>query len=181
MIRYFRYLLLPALFVVLYGCGEQPPSQRPHAKEIIGTDSTGKEVRLSDFRGKVVLVDYWFDKCTYCRQNHMDVDRPLLKKYKDRPFVILGVNTDKDVETMRRSEKEQEMTWPSIWVGSNVKDMGDFPGSGYPTLLLIDHKGRLAASPIEGLPMGTLRKKMEDKIEQLVLDAEQDATKTAAK
>jgi thiol-disulfide isomerase/thioredoxin len=180
MIRYLRYLLLLSLGVVLYGCGEAAPTQRPQAKEILGLDATGKEIKLSDFRGKVVLVDFWFDGCTYCRQNHMEVNRPLTKKYKDRPFVILGVNVDKDVDTMRRSEKEQEMTWPSLWVGSNMKNMGDFTGSGYPTLLLIDHKGRLAASPIEGLPMGNLRTKLEAKIEQLVLEAEQETTKTAA-
>src|SRR5205807_10217545 len=97
-----------AVFVfLLLGCvepgGTIPPSNaRQSATEISGIDSDGREVKLSDYRGKVVLVDFWRDQCPPCRAGHIH-ERSLVQKFVGRPFVILGVNVDSDLSIMRHS------------------------------------------------------------------------------
>ena len=67
MASYLRFFPLAVLGVTLLGCVEQPGNNVPlsgartAAPEIKGLDSDGKELALSDYRGKVVLVDFWKD------------------------------------------------------------------------------------------------------------------------
>jgi len=179
---YLLWLAVVLVGIVLAGCVETPssmpgPNVRTEATDIKGVDSAGNELKLSDYRGKVVLVDFWFDQCGYCRQNHVE-EKHLLEKYKDRPFVILGVNTDRDPETMARSEKEQKLTWPSIADGKWGLNSRAYSVQYFPTLLLVDHKGRLAVKPIEGMPQGAQKKQLDSAIDRLVQEAEQDVAKT---
>ena len=63
------------------------------APEIEGKDIDGKAVRLADLKGKVVLVDFWATWCPPCVAS-FPTFRQLSREYKDRGFVILGVNLD---------------------------------------------------------------------------------------
>jgi peroxiredoxin len=173
-----RRLLPVAVFgVVLLGCVESSAPvttiglSGKQAPEISGPDADGKEIKLSDYRGKVVLVDFWFDECPPCRINHGN-ERHLVEKFKGRPFIILGVNIDANAATMRRSMKEQQMTWPSIWDGKRRPNSRAYEVAAVPTVFLVDHLGRLATEPTPGLPS---LKKLEQEIEQLVREAENSA------
>ncbi len=72
------------------------------APEIEGKDVDGKPVRLADFKGKVVLVDFWATWCPPCVAS-LPTLRKLAREYKDRGFAILGVNLD----DLARSESAQ--------------------------------------------------------------------------
>lgn len=72
------------------------------APEIEGKDVDGKGVRLTDLKGKVVLVDFWATWCPPCVASFPTL-RQLAREYKDRGFVILGVNLD----DLARSESGQ--------------------------------------------------------------------------
>jgi hypothetical protein len=71
-------------------------------------------------------------------------ERSLVKKMENKPFVLLGVNSDKDREQLKEVLKKENITWRSFWNGKDGT-MGPISTkwnvSGWPTLFVIDHKG----------------------------------------
>src|SRR5262245_27843174 len=65
-----------------------------NAPDIVGEDLEGKPLRLSDFRGKVVLLAFWGTSCSPCMAE-IPKERALRERYQSKPFAIVGVNSDK--------------------------------------------------------------------------------------
>src|SRR4051794_41035020 len=74
------------------------------APDTAGKDSEQRELRLSDYKGKVVLVDFWATWCPPCREL-IPNEKELFSAYKDKPFVLLGVSGDDSDERLREFEK----------------------------------------------------------------------------
>ena len=71
-------------------------------------------------------------------------ERSLVKKLKDKPFALIGVNSDKDLETLRKVRVEKELTWRSFWNGPEgtsgpISQAWDV--MGWPTIYILDGKG----------------------------------------
>jgi peroxiredoxin len=141
-------LLIPAFaalvvgFACIPGCDPPPPEGKEIgslAPEIVGEDIDGKPIRLSDYRGKVVLLDFWGTWCPPCRAM-IPHERVMVEtKYKGRPFVILGVAYD-SAETLKDFLKTTPMPWPNI-VDPNRINGREWGVHQLPSLVLIDHKG----------------------------------------
>src|SRR5262249_37778092 len=88
------------------------------APEIGGEGLDGRPVRLSDHRGKVVVVCFWATWCGPCMAM-VPHERELVGRLQGRPFALLGVNSDEagDREKARKAVREKQMTWPSWWDG----------------------------------------------------------------
>ncbi len=98
-------------------------------------------------------------------------ERSLVKKYEKRPFSLLGVNSDRDREKIKRICVEKELTWRSFWNGPNGTSgpiSTRWNVSGWPTIYVIDHKGVIRAKNVRG-------PKLEAWIEKLVVVAETEA------
>ena len=97
-------------------------------------------------------------------------ERSLVKKYEGRPFVIIGVNSDRDREKLKKRIEEENITWRSFFAGST---QGDIPAmwnvSSWPTIYVIDAKGVIRAKNVRG-------KQLDEWIERLVAEAEGDAS-----
>jgi hypothetical protein len=94
-----------------------------------------------------------------------------VKRYQDRPFVLLGVNTDDDAETLREVQKAQHLPWRSWWDGPPVPGGPIFTAwevEGFPTMYLIDAKGVVRWESV-GPPEPA---ELDRTIEQLVREAE---------
>ncbi|RKY18374.1 MAG: hypothetical protein DRP90_05660, partial [Planctomycetota bacterium] len=89
------------------------------APEISGTDLlTGKPIKLSDLKGKVVLIDFWASWCGPCRGEIPNMAR-VYKAYKDKGLEILGVSLDNAnmAEKVKKFCADNGMTWPQIYEG----------------------------------------------------------------
>jgi hypothetical protein len=79
-------------------------------------------------------------------------ERSLVKKFKDQPFVIIGVNSDKDREKLKEVLEKEEITWRSFWNGGSTK--GPISAAwnirGWPTLYILDAKGVIRYKSLGG-------------------------------
>jgi peroxiredoxin len=146
-------LAKPRLFEKKYlGIGKPAP-------EIEGSDAEGATFKLSDFRGKVVLLDFWADWCPYCTEMYPQ-ERLLLEKYKDRPFAIVGVNGD-DKERLQTVQGLKKVTWRSWWDGPRGPISELWNVQSLPSLFVLDHTGTIRFKDLKGA-------ELETAIEQLV-------------
>lgn len=78
-------------------------------------------------------------------------ERSLVAKYKDKPFALLGVNSDEDLEQYRKLAQQEGVTWRSFWDESTSGPIATrWNVQGWPTVYLIDHEGVIRYRDIAG-------------------------------
>jgi peroxiredoxin len=119
-----------------FGIGRQAP-------EIVGKDIHGRPMRLSDHRGKVVVLDFGSHRsCGVCRQFYPRL-RSLVESHREKPFALLGISVEDDISELKALAEKGENTWPIWWDG----ETGDGPIAsqwmiqGMPTFFVLDPKG----------------------------------------
>jgi thiol-disulfide isomerase/thioredoxin len=120
------------------GRGPEPNVDFP-APDIEGMDANGKRFRLSDYKGKVVLLDFWASWCDHCIRL-VPHEVALVKSLENKPFVLLGVNADETLEALKSAEQKHRLNWRSWWDRDNAIQRR-WGVEGLPTLFVIDHKG----------------------------------------
>ena len=101
-------------------------------------------------------------------------ERSLVKTLADKPFALVGVNSDTDLEALKKTLKEENITWRSFWNGPNGTGgpiSKEWNVRGWPTLVLIDHKGVIRQKYL-GSPGD---KVLDEAIDKLVAEAEKAA------
>jgi peroxiredoxin len=157
-----RLISQPGARVAYFPEGADPAYPNGHllkvgdkAPEIVGEDTTGRAMRLSSYKGQVVVLHFWGHWCPACR------DMTVLKSIRDRyaapdryakrSLTLLGVNSDWDVEAVQRWMTEQGINWPS-WAARNGR--GPIPQlygiNRWPGVLVIDHKGVIRYQRLDG-------------------------------
>ncbi len=133
------------------------------APEIEGEDTAGQSFKLSDYRGKVVLLVFWASWCGPCRQQ-VPHELSLLKRLQDKPFALVGVNLDHDEKQMRAAISELGITWRN-WRGGNADRIKARYGiQAIPLVLVIDDKGIIRAKDVGG------ERILEETIDRLVFE-----------
>jgi len=134
------------------------------ALEVSGTTTDKQGVNLTDFRGKVVLVDFWATWCRPCL-GMIPHEKELVARFKDRPFVILGVCEDDPTWLFEK----MKLPWPNIFDANGV-NMRRWKVAGFPLFILIDEDGFI----IDRWEGGGNGREMEVAIAQAVKDAEKN-------
>ena len=137
------------------------------APEITGRDLDGVPFKLSDYRGRVVVLTFSGEWCAACRGDY-PFQRLLLELYKDRPLVLLGVNSDRDPRSAKQSKMDHGLVYRTWWDGGGPKSTEGpiakaWAVSGWPTIYVLDERGiiRFANLRQEDLLIG-VRQLMDD-------------------
>jgi thiol-disulfide isomerase/thioredoxin len=112
------------------------------APEIDGPDLDGHPMKLSEYRGKVVLLSFWATWCAPCMRL-VPSEKMLANRLEGKPFVIIGVNSDTEQHEAQTAVKEHDITWRSFRdeIRHQRAISVDWKVIGYPTFYLIDQKG----------------------------------------
>jgi peroxiredoxin len=169
-----RVLLGTAIVVSLsmMGCSKsetpvkaavKPEKDRKLAPDFTLKDSNGANVKLSDYRGKVVLLNFWATWCGPCKiEIPWFVD--LEQRYKDQGFSVVGVSMDEDGWDVVKPYIENRKVNYRILLGNDM--VGNLYGGieSLPTTFMIDQDGRIASIHI-GL---VSKKEYENEIHHLL-------------
>ncbi|MGF1922776.1 MAG: redoxin domain-containing protein [Bacteroidia bacterium] len=132
------------------------------AMEFTQNDQNGKPVKLSDFKGKYVLIDFWASWCGPCRNENPNVVSAY-QKYKDKNFTVLGVSLDKPTAKADwlKAIADDKLTWTQVsdlkyWQNEVAVQYGI---QSIPANFLIDPTGKIIA---KGLREEALHAKLEE-------------------
>jgi peroxiredoxin len=115
------------------------------APDIVAADLDGSTFKLSEYRGKVVVLAFSADWCGICRAEY-PYYRLLLELYRDWPLAVLGVDGSTDVTAAKQIKSDQRLPYRSWWDGggATTKD-GPIAKAwnvrGWPTTYVLDHEG----------------------------------------
>ncbi len=162
--------------VFLAGCSRHPTlhKDRKEAPDFALKDVNGKTVHLSDYKGKVVLLDFWATWCGPCK-----IEIPWFidfeQEYKNKGFAVVGVSMDEGGWDAVKPFIQQEKMNYRVLLGD--EDVGQKYGGldSLPTTLLIDRSGKIAAVHV-GVEKG--KNELRDEISYL-LEGESAANRRA--
>jgi len=142
----------------------KPDKERKSAPEFALKDSNGQTVHLTDYKGKVVLLDFWATWCGPCK-----VEIPWFiefeQQFKNRGFAVIGVSMDEEGwDAVKPYIDDHKINYRVLLGNEQVSDI--YGGlDSLPTTLLIDRQGKIASVHI-GLSLG--KEEFRDDIDHLL-------------
>nr|BCX00074.1 MAG: hypothetical protein KatS3mg041_0120 [Bacteroidota bacterium] len=126
-------------------------SEGAQAPDFSATDMEGRTVSLTQFRGKVVLLDFWATWCQPCIEELPNL-KAVWRKYRDKGLVIIGISLDEDIEAWKRFVRREQMDWVHIGGGSGWEDpvARQYRVQAIPATFLLDREGKIIARNLRG-------------------------------
>ncbi len=121
------------------------------AIEFSAVTTEGKRIKLADYRGKVVLLDFWASWCMPCKQELPNVKR-VYGKYNKKGFEIIAISLDNDGAAFTSFVKEQNLPWPQVFDGKGwMGGVGQrYAVNSIPATFLLDRSGIIRQKGLRG-------------------------------
>jgi len=159
-------------FLLAFGCAhpgtEKGGAQAPAAAGDIGSqaaefelaDVAGTKVHLSDFKGKVVILDFWATWCGPCRVEIPEFVK-LQDKYRDKGLAIVGLSLDAEgASVVRPFAKEHDINYTMLLATDDTARL--YGGIvGIPTTFILDRQGRIVKKFVGVVPPETLEQAIQ--------------------
>jgi thiol-disulfide isomerase/thioredoxin len=136
---------------------------------IKGKDSADREFKLSDCRGKVVVLTFWAGWCPPCMKL-VPHERALVKRLAGKPFALVGVNRDASRERLEQCEKKHRITWRSFFDGRHGPISKEHNIKHMPTIYVLDARGVIRYKDVRA-------EAMDRAVDQLLAELEKRAPK----
>jgi cytochrome c biogenesis protein CcmG/thiol:disulfide interchange protein DsbE len=123
-------------------------------------DLDGKTVKSSDFKGKVVILNFWATWCPPCRKEIPDFIE-LQKQYGAQGLAIVGVSLDRDgPATVKKFQKSNNINYPLV-MGNNEVTEAYGGVESIPTTFIIDRAGKIVGKHVGLAPKATFEKELK--------------------
>jgi len=154
-IKYLYAALLVTCLVLVHSVkAEQQPQllqsvpDRPPAPDFSLVDMDGVKHTLSDYRGRVVVVNFWATWCPPCREEMPSMERAW-QKLRHEDIVMLAVNVGEDEDSIFEFTASYPVEFPLLLDQESVV-IGNWPVRGLPTTFIIDPQGKIVYRAIGG-------------------------------
>lgn len=168
-------LFIPLIMFLVWGALKiyriPGQSKGAMAPDFVGYMADGDSLRLSDFKGQLVLLDFWGSWCAPCRQHNKEIV-PLYKKYKgvkfqeESNFTVISVGIEMDKKRWLAAIKKDNLEWPNHV--SDVTRLKDHVALAYgikeiPNTFLIDGTGQIIGVNLSTEKLGEILAKRRQK------------------
>jgi thiol-disulfide isomerase/thioredoxin len=117
---------------------------------------TAQPMKLGDYRGKVVVLYFFGDWCPPCRAMYSQ-QRALAKRMEGKPFALVGVNSDKNREEIKKVMENEQITWSCFWNGGGARGpiATAYRVRDWPTTFVLDSRGVIRYRNVRGAALDT--------------------------
>ncbi|MEO0076763.1 MAG: TlpA disulfide reductase family protein [candidate division WOR-3 bacterium] len=138
-----KYPLLLFLILFFLYCGRPSTQHKQTAKltDFTLEEINGSKIKLSELKGKVVLVDFWATWCPPCRTAIPHLER-IYTDYKTQGLIVLGISLDQDKEQIKTFLKNNPISYSILFGDKQIAN--NYQVEAIPTLILFDKKGNMA-------------------------------------
>ena len=164
MLKMRRLIPFALLGLLVVGCSEEPQmaggadshvafgeNAKPAKDFTVMALNSDKKVKLSDLKGKVVLIDFWATWCGPCKAIMPTVDE-LYHRYKDKGFEVMAI-TDEDNKTVQDFVKKEGYSY-SFYLDFTMMAKGAYNVEAIPSTFLVDREGKIVYSELGAEPNG---------------------------
>ena len=130
--------------------GKTPP-------DFTATTIEDQHIQLADYRGKVVLLDFWATWCGPCIAELPNVKR-VYEKYRDKGFRIISISLDREKQTLRQFVEQREIRWPQIYDADREADKQiarRYGVNAIPQMILVGRDGKIIDTRLRGSALET--------------------------
>ena len=158
--QHLRMALLALGLVIIGACTQHSNGKATKVPDLSFPAVSGGELKLADYRGKLIYVDFWATWCGPCTEAIPELNT-IHEKYKTRGFAVLGISVDDlSLEAISHFAETEKMVYP-VALGT-TEDMALFgPSPGLPTGYLVNDEGVVVKKFIGQLPAATLEAEIE--------------------
>jgi peroxiredoxin len=157
------FLVLAVMLAACAGSGGSSPAgvnEGNQARDFSLETLDGSSVSLEDYRGKVVLVNFWATWCPPCRDEVPDIETTYRER-RDEGFVVLGVNVEEPRGAVEPFVAEFDMTYP-VLLDESGQVLKMYRAIGLPMSVVVDQEGVIRARHVGFLTAAQLERYLAD-------------------
>jgi peroxiredoxin len=114
------------------------------APDFIINEAGGTSYRLSDLRGKIVMLQFTASWCSVCRTEMPFIEKEIWQEKKGSDLVVVGIDRDEPIETVLKFQKEIAVTYPlALDPGANIFSLFALKDAGVTRNVVIDRNGKI--------------------------------------
>ena len=137
----YPFLSVVVLLMLTVSVAGQTEELKGPAPDFTLKSFRGENLRLSEFRGEVVMINFWASWCAVCK-DEMPILNDLHLRYQDHGLAMLGVNIEEDKKAVQKALRELKVVYPVLFdtdqAVSKLFDIEDMPST-----VLVDRDGNL--------------------------------------